>query len=205
MNILIDWVTQIIIFIIIASIIDLLIPANDLKKYVRLVTGLVLILIILQPVFHLFNTDIDTVISSSISEMEQQYNSTDSLENQIEFQKNEIEASQDAYILEQMAVQLENVAEDPLKEEYNMMVEDIEFRFTEKSEVTFEDLTEVIVFIKEAEQGEGAVDTVEDVVIDSNSEKTRPKMDFSEMEMLLMELWEITDKKVTVYWEGGTS
>ncbi|OEH55676.1 stage III sporulation protein AF [Oceanobacillus sp. E9] len=205
MNILIDWVTQIIIFIIIASIIDLLIPANDLKKYVRLVTGLVLILIILQPVFHLFNTDIDTVISSSISEMEQQYNSTDSLENQIEFQKNEIEASQDAYILEQMAVQLENVAEDPLKEEYNMMVEDIEFRFTEKSEVTFEDLTEVIVFIKEAEQGEGAVDTVEDVVIDSNSEKTPPKMDFSEMEMLLMELWEITDKKVTVYWEGGTS
>lgn len=205
MNILIDWVTQIIIFIIIASIIDLLIPANDLKKYVRLVTGLVLILIILQPVFHLFDTDIDTVISSSMNEIEQQYNSTDSLENQIEFQKNEIQASQDAYILEQMAVQLENVAEDPLKEEYNMMIEDIEFHFAEKSEVTFEDLTEVIVFIKEAEQGEGAVDTVEDVVIDSNSDKSRPKVDFSEMEMLLMELWEITDKKVTVYWEGGTS
>ncbi|MFS0751473.1 stage III sporulation protein AF [Oceanobacillus sp. 1P07AA] len=205
MNLLIDWVTQIIIFIIIASIIDLLIPANDLKKYVRLVTGLVLILIILQPVFHLFDTDIDTVISSSMNEIEQQYKSTDSLENQIEFQKNEIQASQDAYILEQMAVQLENVAEDPLKEQYNMMVEDIEFQFTEKSEVSFEDLTEVIVFIKEAEQGEGAVNTVEDVVIDSNSEKTSPEVDFSEMEMLLMELWEITDKKVTVYWEGGTS
>lgn len=46
-----DWVTQIILFIILASVIDLLVPANHLQKYVRLAISLILILILLQPVF----------------------------------------------------------------------------------------------------------------------------------------------------------
>ncbi len=82
-----DWVTQIILFIILASVIDLLIPANHLQKYVRLAISLILILILLQPVFYLFNTDINAAISSSMNRIESQFNNQSSIENQIDFEK----------------------------------------------------------------------------------------------------------------------
>lgn len=82
-----DWVTQIILFIILASVIDLLVPANHLQKYVRLAISLILILILLQPVFYLFNTDINTAISSSMNKIESQFQGQPSIENQIDLEK----------------------------------------------------------------------------------------------------------------------
>ncbi|MFC4022825.1 stage III sporulation protein AF [Oceanobacillus longus] len=205
MDVIIQWVTQIILFIVIASIIDLLIPADTMKKYVKLVVGLILILILLKPIFHVFNTDIQKAIETSINELDQEFKSDENIENQIEFQKKEIQGSQHAYILEQMAVQLKNLAADPLKEEYQVEITTMEFRFNDTQDISFEELTEVIVYINEAQNGEGAVNTVEDVVINSQRNQEEPEEDLSEIEVLLMEVWELTDKKVSIYWEGGTS
>lgn len=108
-----------------------------------------------------------------------------------------------------MTVQLKNIAEDPLKEEFQMEITSIDFTFEETENLSFEDLAEVIVYIKGLENEEGAVDTVEEIVIDSQhkdegsvegNEETE-----AEIAALLMEVWELTDKKVSIYWEGGTS
>lgn len=198
-----DWVTQIILFIILASVIDLLVPANHLQKYVRLAISLILILILLKPVFYLFNTDINAAISRSMNEIENQFNDQPSIENQIDLEKKEIESGQDAYILEQMAFELEKIAEDPLQEEFSVQIESIDFQFSVADSVSYEELTEVIVYITESEPGEGAMNTVEDVVIDwSHEEEAHPEESFQEIEDSLREIWEIEDKKITVYWEG---
>ncbi|WP_087971647.1 stage III sporulation protein AF [Oceanobacillus rekensis] len=205
MEIIIQWVTQIILFIIIASIVDLLVPADTMKKYVKLVVGLILILILLEPIFHVFNTDIEKSIETSINELQQELKSDEELENQIEFQKKEIQSGQHAYILEQMAVQLKALAGDPLKEEYQVEITTMDFIFNDTENISFEELTEVIVYIDEAQNGEGAVNKVEDVVINSKRHQENPVEDVSEIETLLMEVWELTDKKVSIYWEGGAS
>ncbi|WP_249871965.1 stage III sporulation protein AF [Oceanobacillus saliphilus] len=205
MDVIIQWVTQIILFIVIAAIIDLLIPADSMKKYIKLVVGLILLLILLKPIFYLFNTDIEKTIETSINQIEQEYKSDSSIENQIEFQKKEIQDSQHAYILEQMAVQLENLAEDPLKEEYQVEIRTMDFKFHDPDNISFEELAEVIVYINEAQHGEGAVNTVEDVVINSSDHQEKPARDTNGIEVLLMDVWELTDKKVSIYWEGGTS
>ncbi|GGP12796.1 stage III sporulation protein AF [Oceanobacillus neutriphilus] len=198
-----DWVTQIILFIILASVIDLLIPANHLQKYVRLAISLILILILLQPVFYLFNTDINAAISSSMNRIESQFNNQPSIENQIDFEKNEIENGQDAYILKQMAIELEKIAEESLKEEFAVEIVSIDFQFSVMDSLTYEDLTEVIVYITESEPGEGAMNTVEDVVIEwDHKEEEHAEESFQEIENSLRELWEIEDKEITVYWEG---
>jgi stage III sporulation protein AF len=204
-DIIIQWVTQIILFIVIASIIDLLVPADSMKKYVKLVVGLILILILLEPIFHVFNTDIDKSIEMSINELNHELKSNEPIENQIEFQKKEIQSGQHAYILEQMAVQLKALAGDPLKEEYQVEITTIDFIFNDTENISFEELTEVIVYIDEAKNGEGAVNTVEDVVINSKRHQEEPGEEVSEIEILLMEVWELTDKKVSIYWEGGAS
>jgi stage III sporulation protein AF len=204
-DIIIQWVTQIILFIVIASIIDLLVPADSMKKYVKLVVGLILILILLEPIFHVFNTDIEKSIEMSINELNHELKSNEPIENQIEFQKKEIQSGQHAYILEQMAVQLKALAGDPLKEEYQVEITTIDFIFNDTENISFEELTEVIVYIDEAKNGEGAVNTVEDVVINSKRHQEEPGEEVSEIEILLMEVWELTDKKVSIYWEGGAS
>ncbi|MBP2078226.1 stage III sporulation protein AF [Oceanobacillus polygoni] len=210
MDVIIQWVTQIILFIILAAIIDLLIPVDSMKKYVKLAVGLILILILLKPVFYLFDADIEQAVETSIDQLDQAYRQDENIENQIEFQKKEIQNSQHAYILEQMTVQLKNIAEGPLKEEFQVEITSIDFTFEEEVEnLSFEDLVEVIVYIKELENEEGAVDTVEEIVIDSqhnDQESVEEKEEVgAEITASLMDVWELTDKKVSIYWEGGTS
>ena len=63
MTFLMEWVAQIILFIILATIIDLLIPQSSFQKYIKLAIGLILILILLNPVFSVLNIDIREAVA----------------------------------------------------------------------------------------------------------------------------------------------
>ncbi|AVQ99340.1 stage III sporulation protein AF [Oceanobacillus sp. M65] len=208
MDALIQWVTQIIIFVLLATIIDLLMPSTSMKKYIKLIVGLILILILLKPVFYLFQIDIGSQLNRSFQQVIQQGNEGEDVESLIEFQKSEIETSQSAYILEQMAVQLTDLAQDPLLEDYQVEITDISFLFSQEDEISFEVLDEVIVSIREIEEdGEGAVSIVEDVVI--NTEEPAVTKDNEEEEKqivsLLRDVWDLQEKELTIIWEGGAS
>ncbi len=203
---LIDWVTQIILFLLLAAIIDLIIPSGSMKKYIKLVVGLILILILLKPIFFLFNIDIKSALEASIDRVEEGRIEEESMENLIESQKNEIDGTQDAYILEQMAVQLNDLAEQPLQEEFQTEIRDIQFLFANEQEMTFENLDEVIVYLRESNDGEGAVSIVDDVVINTDNPDTAKENEQNEeIKALLKDVWELEDKKLTLQWEGGAS
>lgn len=206
MDLLIQWVTQIILFLLLAALIDLLIPSTVMKKYIRLVIGLILILIFLKPVFFLFNIDIQEALETSFSQLNQEESGNDSLESLIELQKSEIQGTQDAYILEQMAVQLKDIAKDPLLEEYQAEITDIDFIFSTEKNFTFEDLEEVIVYLRESDGKEGAVSSIDDIVINTDDPVVNEEgQDVEQIRTLLYEIWEIKNKELTVNWEGGTS
>src|SRR5699024_633224 len=59
MQYIVDWVTQIIIFIFIGTIIQILLPENQFRKYVEIILGLSLLLIFLQLVVSLMNISLD--------------------------------------------------------------------------------------------------------------------------------------------------
>ena len=54
-----DWLKQVILLILIAAFIDLLLPNHSLDRYVKLVMGLLIIMAILSPLFHLLAKDLD--------------------------------------------------------------------------------------------------------------------------------------------------
>lgn len=206
MDLLTQWVTQIIIFLLLAAVIDLLIPATSMKKYIRLVVGLILILIFLKPVFFLFNINIQDALETSFSQLNQEESGDDSIENLIELQKSEIQSTQDAYILEQMAVQLIDIAKDPLLEEYRAEITDINFIFSTEKNFKFEDLEEVIVYLRESDGKEGAVDSIDEVVINTDDPVVNEEgQDVEQIKLFLYEIWEIGNKELTINWEGGTS
>ncbi|MBC5637175.1 stage III sporulation protein AF [Ornithinibacillus sp. BX22] len=208
MDFLINWVAQIIVFILLATIIDLLVPTGGMKKYIKFVIGLVLILIFLQPIFYLFKVDIKEAVEQSFSTLINETSSDPKVENLIELQKSEIESSTSAYILEQMAVQLKDIASAPLLDNYQAEIKKLDFDFKEGAAISYEGLEEVVVYLGESEAGEGAVNAVEDVVIDARKQEVTTQevdIDLQEVESLLRETWELSDKKLTVIWEGGTS
>ncbi|WP_164218067.1 stage III sporulation protein AF [Virgibacillus sp. YIM 98842] len=208
MDFIMEWITQIIIFVLLATIIDLLIPTGSMKKYIKLVVGLILLLILLKPVFYIFQIDIQQELEAAFSAIDTT-DSEHSMESLVDFQKKEIETRQDAYILEQMAVQLIEIAKEPLYEEYQLEINNIDFRFSEEAvsqELNFELLDEVIVYMEQAKDGEGAVNAVEDVVIDTEDPLKKEEMEDSEgVEMLLREVWELDSKELIIVEEGGPS
>ena len=91
--------------------------------------GLLLIAIVITPVFKLLDTDFETLIESVPSiegEVEKK------MENSLEMQKKEIQASQHAYILEETASMLRESAEEELMEKYGLQIEKIELEMDAK-------------------------------------------------------------------------
>ena len=197
MTFLMEWVAQIILFIILATIIDLLIPQSSFQKYIKLAIGLILILILLNPVFSVLNIDIREAVSSSMIKISNE-KEISSMENLIDLQKKEIESAQHAYILEQMAVQLKNIAEPELKDAFAAEIANIEFVFENNRQASYENLNEIIVTLTEGKKEEGMMKAVEDVEI--NTDEPLKKLDNDEEIIAYLEkVWELQDKKITIF------
>lgn len=199
-----DWITNIIIFILLATVLDMLLPNSSFQKYTKIVTGLILIAIILSPVMKLFTSDFETAIASM-----SQLNSLEDekIKNSIEFQKKEIQASQHAYILETMAVQLKTAAEEELMEQQGMEIANIELEVNDQDQRPFpENLEYVIVHLKKAEDEGETVAVVREVEIDTNaplpSKQTSQNTD--QISSLLSEKWNVPEKSIQIMIEGGS-
>ena len=59
-----EWVTNIILFILFATVIDMVLPNSKFQKYTKMVAGLLLIAIILTPIFKLFTYDFEETMTA---------------------------------------------------------------------------------------------------------------------------------------------
>ncbi|KAA0561016.1 stage III sporulation protein AF [Rossellomorea aquimaris] len=201
MSFLTDWITNIIIFVLLATVIDMLLPSSNMQKYAKIVTGLLLITIILTPLFKLMSTDFGTVMESIDINGNSQNNS---VENLIEMKKKEIQASQRAYILEQMAVQMKQQVEKEMMDEHGKVIEKVVVKADDLENVP-DSITEVTVVVKDKQENT-TIETVQNVEIDTGAEqrKKTPEESTSQMASLLAEQWNLTPDKIIITVEGGT-
>ncbi|WP_353947936.1 stage III sporulation protein AF [Sporolactobacillus sp. Y61] len=57
MSYLSGWISQLVLIVLFAVILEILLPSGGFQKYVKLVVGLVLIVVLLDPVMKLFQID----------------------------------------------------------------------------------------------------------------------------------------------------
>ncbi|WP_242634614.1 stage III sporulation protein AF [Bacillus timonensis] len=205
-----EWITNIILFILLATIVDMLLPSSSMQKYVKMVTGLLLILIILTPLFSLFKTDLDqALLNMNLKPVQPEK----SLENLIDLKKKEIQASQRAYILETMAVQLKTEVEEELvQNEYDLTVQKVNVFLSSavdvKETVTLDDIQSIEVVLSKETAEPDDVPVVKPVEIDT-SKQTEPaykKVDQTNVKAITKSLstrWEIDSDKIVVTVEGG--
>jgi stage III sporulation protein AF len=203
MSFLTEWIANIILFIMLAVILDLLLPNSAMQKYAKMVISLLLIVIILTPIFHLLSADINSLVAELQSENPSNEEEIKSL---IDLQKKEIQASNDAYILENMAVQLKEQAKEELVQRYDLTINSITLSVDESFEGNHDKLLEINVFVEAAEEeGYPVIETVQPVDINS-SEKKEPEKEInqaSEIQEYLANIWEVEPEKISLKMDGG--
>ncbi|MBH0229834.1 stage III sporulation protein AF [Halobacillus yeomjeoni] len=123
-----EWITRIVLFLLLAMVADALLPSGLMKKYARLVMSILLLLIFLGPLLQLLKINPHQLMNAAEYQMNQQMNA-ETIEENIEKKKSEILKGQDAYKLEQVSEALVNEIKEPLLKEQQLLVVGLEMTF----------------------------------------------------------------------------
>lgn len=204
MDFFIEWVSNIIVYILVATVIMMLIPNNGLAKYVRFVASLLLIVMMLQPIFQLFNVNIKEVLAGYHSTT---YEASNEIKNEINNKKNEIQAAERAYILKQMAVQMKKEVEKNFTESFEQVITNVELEVKDgvSTVKTAGDLSKVTVFVSAKNDETSNVEPVQEVTVNTDEpiKTDSEKIKQQELQSYLADRWQLEDKQIEVKMEGG--
>jgi stage III sporulation protein AF len=208
MEFLTGWIANIIVFILLATIVDMLLPNSNLQRYAKMVTGLLLIVIILTPLFKFFSYNFEEILATATSPVPAE---KENIENLIEFKKKEIQALNRAYSLEEVAVQMkEGVAEEMMKR-FNLHVSQVSIEVDESINVSADSTEHFSVIVQLSEQKietEDAIPVVKEVKIDTSKQLPKPdknKVDETKIVSYLATEWQLNPQQINVALEGGES
>ncbi|MGG4268318.1 stage III sporulation protein AF [Peribacillus simplex] len=197
MSFLAGWVSNIIIFVLLATVIDMLLPNSALQKYAKMVIGLLLIAIIITPILGLFNKDFDEILSEATSEFQGQKKKD--LGNLTEMKKKEIQATQGAYILKQMAVDLQAEVEEELMVDYNMKIRSIDVGVKNEEEPSADNLQNITISLEKAEgKADSGIEAV--AKVDINAEKLTSSNDanLDAVKRFLATSWSVDEEIIEI-------
>ncbi|HWO77594.1 MAG TPA: stage III sporulation protein AF [Bacillus sp. (in: firmicutes)] len=205
MSFLTQWITNIIIFILLAIVIDLLLPNSSLRRYTKMVTGLLLMAIILSPIFELFNKDFEQILENMDMT---EYVNAEEMKNQIDMKKKEIQALHSAYTLEQMAVQLQESVEEELMTQYSLEIQNLEVDAEEPEDPTSDPIIHsVFISLKETDvEEEDAIEAVKIVEVDASQpvrNEPSSSKDEETITTLLSDKWSLDPEVIEVEIERG--
>ncbi|MCM3566657.1 stage III sporulation protein AF [Neobacillus mesonae] len=203
MDFITEWVTNIILFILLATVIDMLLPNSSMQKYTKMVMGLLLIAIILTPIFKIISKDFESAMTSIPLD---QGTDEKNMKNLIDLKKKEIQASQHAYILEELAGSLKKDVKEELMKQYGLEIAKIDVEMNADSDqATLKNLQKVMVLLKQPETGGKTVEAVKPIVI--NTETPLPSQKSTEeaekIAAFLSQKWNVNEETVEVSIEGG--
>jgi stage III sporulation protein AF len=194
MQILQEFITNFVIFMLISIILDMLVPSSSYKKYTKLVIGLLLISLILSPILQLFHTDIQSLLSQKIVLSDNSVNST--FTKKIKQSESDINAANHAYILEQMAVQLKNDAEGELMKTFHYSVIDVHIKMKDETcTVIADNINAVQVVVR---QGAQEVQLVKPVEVSFKESKSNNGKIEKDIRNFLEKRWGLNKKIIFV-------
>ncbi|WP_182199517.1 stage III sporulation protein AF [Paraliobacillus salinarum] len=199
MDYFITWITRLVLFLFLVLIVEMLLPQTMMRKYVHIVLSFLFLLMFLHPLFQLFNVDINQAISRSMDTFEQSLNNNQ-LKNEIENKKKEIQASQDAYVEEELIVQMINQVKEGLIEKYDMEISSVQFRSEEN--IGAETLEEASIYVEVQENVTKR--EVKEVIIGNDQVPKKDTEDetLRNVSIYLAEQWEVKLEQLNVVKKG---
>ncbi|HEX7064584.1 MAG TPA: stage III sporulation protein AF [Bacillales bacterium] len=209
MDYLTSWISEIILLILMAVVLELLLPNSSLQRYVRMVVGLLLLLALLKPVLSVFDTNVNEMFASfSASSVVNDGQIKNSMKNM----KKEIQASNRAYIEDKMAVRIKSQIEKEVSDRFHLDVAEVNVDLmpVESDGDSPVSLKHISIILAE-NQNDGAEDKVkpvEPVTVDVTESSVEPSVSDGRQKKIrrfLADKWRIPPKKITVVLEGGAN
>jgi len=201
MSFLTEWITSIVIFVLIAMVMDMLLPSSSMRKYAKMVVGLLLIMVLISPIFKLISIDLEEVLASIDS---YEFVESENMKSLIENKKKEIQSTHSAYILEEMAVQLKNIGEEELINRYNYEIKHLEvsLKTLDNPDIP-KDLETISVILVENEGTESVIETVKKVDIDTTKSLSVAPDVIRDIQSYLANVWGVSEEQIDLGIERG--
>ncbi|OOE09846.1 stage III sporulation protein AF [Fictibacillus arsenicus] len=202
MGFLTEWITNIIVLVLLAGVIELLLPGNQFQSYIKMVIGLLILLAMLSPLFKLLNSDMDQVFQAMDLPAAAKENE---IKNSIEKNKSEIQGAQRAYILEQMAVPMKEKVQEELNKTYELEIVDLQIHTNSGTEsLKPEDITGVKVVLANHHESAG-VSEVSEVEVSISEKSGQAEKDGVPEEIVefLASQWQLDAQQLEVEMKGG--
>ncbi|MBA9027389.1 stage III sporulation protein AF [Peribacillus huizhouensis] len=202
MEFITSWVTNIIVFVLLATVIDMLLPNSSMQKYAKMVIGLLLIAVIISPILKLFQSDFDELLNIATSSIDDKTNHQ--VENLTDLKKKEIQAVQDAYILKQMAADMRTGVEEEMIERYKMAIQSMELEVKNKDQPNLpEDLQKILIVLHKTTDEAASVEVVAKVEIDTKQSSQTSSSDLDHIREFLAAKWAVDEKIIEFAGERG--
>jgi stage III sporulation protein AF len=210
-----EWIKHIVLLILMASFLELILPNSSIKRYVKLVVGLLLILLILSPILYLFRFDYERMMLSIDRLLEQP---SGSIEMQIEEKTERIEGAQVQSILEAVVQEWAGDIKKSIEQNFTIKVEHILLYLGIHHQEPFVEKLEL--FLTEASSRDGpqtkenpdAIKPIQPIEIQINphrraekqAEQTEAQKKLDKLVLnLLKDEWNISVDKISIAWTGG--
>ncbi|GAA4065980.1 stage III sporulation protein AF [Amphibacillus indicireducens] len=202
MNFLTNWITQMIVLIFIMMLTLMVLPDRSMKKYAQFSLSIIFMFLFIQPITTLFNINISDE-SNKIVDSLFGSNSRSVLENEIDLKKKEIQATSDAYVIDEMANQLKAEMEDEFAQvfEYELKRVDI---FSETDQAI---VIEELVFHFTITDNNHQTLLIEPVIISASNHKIdHDQQTINDNQQILN--WfsnklSVNQNQIQISWEGG--
>jgi stage III sporulation protein AF len=126
-----EWIKHIVLLILMATFLDLILPNSSMRKYVKLVVGFLLILLILSPILHLFQYDQERLFLK-IDQMMQKENKPLNL--QLEREKGKLEKLQEDAIFKEVSEQWSEEIKTGVENKFQLAVQHITLEMETKED-----------------------------------------------------------------------
>lgn len=209
-----EWIQHIVLLILMATFLDLLVPSSAMKKYVRMVVGLLIIMIILSPLLDLLQLDHERMMQSvdELFKAEQ-----DTMGEQLEKQTEELGELQDEAVMSEVELLWAQEMKRDLGMNVDALISEVEIDLQIVHDQV--DVQQVVIYLTEAEdvpiseevESIAVVQPVQPIKVEINAHSTASNNDEinpdgqeliieDKVISYLQEQWNISVDKISFSW-----
>ncbi|KIL79753.1 stage III sporulation protein AF [Bacillus badius] len=194
MAFLTDWLENVIAFLLLAAVMDLLMPSNRFQQYAKVVIGLLLLFVMLQPLWKILSVNIE----EELSNWTERTITNQQAATAVDSKKSGLESAKQVFILEQSEQQLKSLAENELKQRFHKQIMDINLQVKEWKDSMPEHIEHIDVYVASLSAG-GEESYVQEVRIDSSEKPESNRKEERNLAAFLSKKWNIPIEQLNIH------
>ncbi|WP_203361789.1 stage III sporulation protein AF [Bacillus sp. REN10] len=194
MAFIVDWLSKVLTFILLAAVVDMLLPSSSFQRYARVVMGLLLLLVMLNPIWTLFSINMEQELYDWMAKQAKD----EQLEQELSIKQDRLESTKQLYILKNAEQQLRAEVEAELKNQFQKKIIDLNIEVHNWGKYAPEDIAQVDVYIASINEQESSA-TVDEVVIDSSFQSQETQKEEQSLIDFLSKKWNIPTEQLNIH------